>query len=246
MPLKSTGAATTWSASAGSFRSQTLARSLRTVPRPARVQNGYMAGRNARPVRAVESINFQGNGPARTRGFDASPLLAFHSFRAAISAPGSACDPRSRRSIAPDRATREADFQGLYGSDGTRTRDLRRDRHVPRKRRLATIDAQSLYSCDAAGFWRLICAQMNRLDFECLLPFCCPSATRLTRGTGSTSSAAEQGPHWRTRSRHTATPASAHDRSRAVRELSGHGRSSVLVWSGCASASHLGRAGHAG
>src|SRR6266545_1979866 len=35
------------------------------------------------------------------------------------------------------------------GSDGTRTRDLRRDRHVPRRRRLATIDAQSLYSCSS-------------------------------------------------------------------------------------------------
>jgi hypothetical protein len=33
----------------------------------------------------------------------------------------------------------------LDGSDGTRTRDLRRDRHVPGMRRLTTIDAQSLY-----------------------------------------------------------------------------------------------------
>jgi hypothetical protein len=31
------------------------------------------------------------------------------------------------------------------GSDGTRTRDLRRDRLVPEKRRLATTNAQSLY-----------------------------------------------------------------------------------------------------
>jgi hypothetical protein len=39
----------------------------------------------------------------------------------------------------------------FYGSDGTRTRDLRRDRLVPRMRRLATIDALSLYSCGSAG-----------------------------------------------------------------------------------------------
>jgi hypothetical protein len=38
-----------------------------------------------------------------------------------------------------------ADLQDFYGSDGTRTRDFRRDRLVPEKRRLATIDAQSLY-----------------------------------------------------------------------------------------------------
>ena len=37
------------------------------------------------------------------------------------------------------------DLQDFYGSDGTRTRDLRRDRLVPEKRRLATIAAQSLY-----------------------------------------------------------------------------------------------------
>jgi hypothetical protein len=35
-----------------------------------------------------------------------------------------------RRSFAPRRATEHADLQGLYGSDGTRTRDLRRDRPV--------------------------------------------------------------------------------------------------------------------
>jgi hypothetical protein len=36
-------------------------------------------------------------------------------------------------------------LQGFYGSDGTRTRDLGRDRPVRGSRRLATIDAQSLY-----------------------------------------------------------------------------------------------------
>src|SRR6266511_6099873 len=67
------------------------------------------------------------------------------------------------------------------GSDGTRTRDLRRDRLVPSKRRLATMDALSLYSCCSTGFRRLICAQLRRLDFDRLLPFCCPR----TRGEGS-------------------------------------------------------------
>src|SRR5215218_2994168 len=36
----------------------------------------------------------------------------------------------SRRSSAPNPATKHADLQRLYGSDGTRTRDLRRDRPV--------------------------------------------------------------------------------------------------------------------
>jgi hypothetical protein len=35
---------------------------------------------------------------------------------------------RDRRSFAPDQSTKHADLQGFYGSDGTRTRDLRRDR----------------------------------------------------------------------------------------------------------------------
>jgi hypothetical protein len=38
--------------------------------------------------------------------------------------------PRSRRSSAPEQATKHAYMQGFYGSDGTRTRDLRRDRPV--------------------------------------------------------------------------------------------------------------------
>ena len=37
---------------------------------------------------------------------------------------------RGRRSFAPIPATKDANLQGLYGSDGTRTRDLRRDRPV--------------------------------------------------------------------------------------------------------------------
>jgi hypothetical protein len=43
-----------------------------------------------------------------------------------------ACDrSESRRSIAPQRETKDADRQGVfYVSDGTRTRDLRRDRPV--------------------------------------------------------------------------------------------------------------------
>jgi hypothetical protein len=37
---------------------------------------------------------------------------------------------RSRRSFAPSPATKRSPLQGFYGSDGTRTRDLRRDRPV--------------------------------------------------------------------------------------------------------------------
>jgi len=44
--------------------------------------------------------------------------------------------------------------RNFYGSDGTQTRDLRRDRLVLQIRRLATIDALSLYSCGSAGLRR--------------------------------------------------------------------------------------------
>jgi hypothetical protein len=41
----------------------------------------------------------------------------------------------SRWSFAPKQTTRDADLQGFYGSDGTRTRDLRRDRPNQVRRR---------------------------------------------------------------------------------------------------------------
>jgi hypothetical protein len=47
----------------------------------------------------------------------------------------------------PPSAVRRA----LLASDGTRTRDLRRDRPVRGPRRLTTMDAQSLYSCSFFG-----------------------------------------------------------------------------------------------
>ena len=43
-----------------------------------------------------------------------------------------------RRSSAPRQATQQAILQGFYGSDWTRTRDLRRDRPSQAPRRLAT------------------------------------------------------------------------------------------------------------
>jgi hypothetical protein len=59
-----------------------------------------------------------------------------------------------RRSFASKLTTKDGDLQVFYGSDGTRTRDLRRDRLVPPMQRLATIDALSLYSCGSAGVRR--------------------------------------------------------------------------------------------
>jgi hypothetical protein len=61
------------------------------------------------------------------------------------------------------------------GSDGTRTRDLRRDRPVRGSRRLPTIDAQSLYSCGFRGRLR------GSIPHGCAKPIsdvCCPFAAR--------------------------------------------------------------------
>jgi hypothetical protein len=59
----------------------------------------------------------------------------------------------SRRSLAPMLATKDADLQGIFsGSDGTRTRDLRRDRPVRGSRRWTTMGAESLYSCGFSGY----------------------------------------------------------------------------------------------
>jgi hypothetical protein len=101
-----------------------------------------------------------------------------------------------RRSFVPRPTTKDADLQVLYGSDGTRTRDLRRDRLVPRIRRLATIDVLSLYSCAYAGLGHVNCARLRRPHFERLLPFCCPRtlwqpvAETLRRGADVTKRAA--------------------------------------------------------
>ena len=62
----------------------------------------------------------------------------------------------------------------FYGSDGTRTRDLRRDRLVPPIRRWATIDALSLYSYASAGPLRSF-AHVRVGSISCV---CCPSAAQ--------------------------------------------------------------------
>jgi hypothetical protein len=79
-------------------------------------------------------------------------------------------------SSAPNKATEDADLQGKRrdGSDGTRTRDLRRDRPVRGSRRLATMDAQSLYSCGFPGSRRTLSAWLSEAGFRRLLPVCCP------------------------------------------------------------------------
>ena len=74
------------------------------------------------------------------------------------------------------QTTQHACLQGKQrdGSDGTRTRDLRRDRPVRGSRRLTTIDAESLYSCGFAGLSRFDSAWLSEADFGRLLPVCCP------------------------------------------------------------------------
>src|SRR6266542_6299546 len=83
---------------------------------------------------------------------------------------------RPRREAAIERATETTAFAGYSrdGSDGTRTRDLRRDRPVRRSRRLTTMDAQSLYSCGFPGFRPRAFAWLSQADFRRLLPVCCP------------------------------------------------------------------------
>jgi hypothetical protein len=61
------------------------------------------------------------------------------------------------------------------GSDGTRTRDLRRDRPLQWSRRLTTIDAQSLDLCALSGFSRSDVAWLSGADSRRLLPVCCPT-----------------------------------------------------------------------
>src|SRR6266498_317807 len=86
---------------------------------------------------------------------------------------------RPRRAAAIERATQTTAFAGYSrdGSDGTRTRDLRRDRLVHGSRRLTTIDAQSLYSCGLSRVPRSDSAWLSEAVFRGLLPVCCPDPT---------------------------------------------------------------------
>src|SRR5919201_4103894 len=84
----------------------------------------------------------------------------------------------------------ERDLQDVfYGSDGTRTRDLRRDRPVRGSLRLTTMHAESLYSWGFSGFSRSDSAWLSEADFRRLLPVCCPGCTvkakRVGRGSAS-------------------------------------------------------------
>jgi hypothetical protein len=90
---------------------------------------------------------------------------------------------RSRRIAGTSRARepqtpwRLGTCDRLNGSDRTRTRDLRRDRPVRGLRRLATIDAESLYSCGLPSLGRFDSALLSEADFRRLLPVCCPGWT---------------------------------------------------------------------
>jgi hypothetical protein len=71
------------------------------------------------------------------------------------------------------------------GSDGTRTRDLRRDRPVRGSRQLTTIDAESLYACTLPSLRRSDSALLSEADFRRLLPVCCPGWADRERGRGT-------------------------------------------------------------
>ncbi len=58
----------------------------------------------------------------------------------AFAARGAAAHPRRQEVDRPDLATKQSYLQELDGSDGTRTRDLRRDRPLRALRRFATSD----------------------------------------------------------------------------------------------------------
>jgi hypothetical protein len=76
--------------------------------------------------------------------------------------------------LRPAGQQKDANLQVCYGSDGTRTRDLRRDRPVRGSRRLTTMDAESLYSCGFSESSRCDSAWLSEADFRRLLPDCCP------------------------------------------------------------------------
>jgi hypothetical protein len=80
---------------------------------------------------------------------------------------------RRRRSFAPNRATKDVDLQGLYGSDGTRTRDLRRDRPLRgsrgERRRARDLSVHAALGLSVERF-----RMFERSRFGRLLPVCCP------------------------------------------------------------------------
>jgi hypothetical protein len=76
--------------------------------------------------------------------------------------------------MCPGRQREMPICRSFYGSDGTRTRDLRRDRPVQSRRRLTTIGAPSLYPCRVRQFSRLFSGWLR----EAVSDVCCPFAAR--------------------------------------------------------------------
>src|SRR5919197_2905845 len=80
----------------------------------------------------------------------------------------------------------ERDLQDVfYGSDGTRTRDLRRDKPVRGSRRLTTIDAESLYSCGFLASSPSHSAWLSEANFRTFAARLLPGLGRQTRCAGS-------------------------------------------------------------
>jgi hypothetical protein len=90
------------------------------------------------------------------------------------------CCP-SARSRSRTRQDNMAVCRYFYGSDGTRTRDLPRDRRVPQHPAIGDDYRAIALLMRACGPSALISARLRRLDFGRLLPFCCPDAGRSSR-----------------------------------------------------------------
>src|SRR5215210_9204135 len=91
--------------------------------------------------------------------------------------PTSCCPFAARKGAERAYSGNERSFlQGNQsdGSDGTRTRDLRRDRPLRGSRQWPTIDAQSLYPCGVSRPSRWDSAWISEAVFRRLLPVCCP------------------------------------------------------------------------
>src|ERR687891_2804320 len=83
----------------------------------------------------LRRLGIVGSRPSVARGtarFAVSRVGIHGSRRSSRAISGAGCCgmERSRRSIAPGSTTKDSYLQVVYGSDGTRTRDLRRDRPV--------------------------------------------------------------------------------------------------------------------
>ncbi len=144
-------------------------------PRPRRARRRWCTSCGQAPYKRRQMAFCLQLGTVRASPRATANLPILHGFF--VSATGKRAarllpQPTLSRPVATDYV--DSQERRKDGSDGTRTRDLRRDRPLRGSRRSTTMGAQTLDSCGLSRSSRLASAWLSQAVFMRLLPVCCP------------------------------------------------------------------------